>query len=160
MSRDRGGTEGRLLKLGLIATYLGTIGLVGARVDGRRRRVSVVDIGLIGLASHRVGRIVAFERVAVPLREPFTATVPDGTGVDETVVARGRGVQWAIGELMSCPTCVASWAALMMYVGLAVVPGPTRALISVLAAAGVAEVVHNAVEQLEWGGRAARVRAA
>lgn len=159
MSRDRGGTEGRLLKLGLIGCYLGSIAVVGARVE-RRRRLGVVDIGLIGIASHRVGRIVAFERVALPLREPFTATVPDGTGVDETVVARGRGVQWAIGELMSCPTCVASWAALMMYVGLAVVPGPTRALISVLAAAGVAEIAHNAVEQLEWGARAARVRAA
>lgn len=160
MSGDRGGVQGRALKLGLIASYVAAIGIIGSRADGRRARVGLVDIGLIGLAAHRVGRIVAFERVAVPLREPFTATVPDDTGVDETVVARGRGVQWAIGELLSCPTCVASWAALMMYLGLIVLPGPTRALVGVLAAAGVAEVTHNLVERLEWSARAARVRAA
>jgi hypothetical protein len=159
MSTDPGGTPARLLKLWLIAAYLGAIGLIGARLGARRAALGVVDIGLIGLASHRVGRIVAFERVAVPIREPFTATVPDSTGVDETVVARGRGVQWAVGELLSCPTCVASWAALMMYIGMALVPGPTRVLISVLSAAGVAELVHNSVERLEWTARAARVRA-
>lgn len=160
MSRDRGGTEGRVLKLGLIAAYLGTIGLAGTRSAQSRRSPGLIEITLMGLASHRIGRIVAFERVAVPIREPFTATVPDDSGVDDTVVARGRGVQWAIGELLSCPTCVASWAALMLYVGSTTLPGPTRAFVNVLAAAGVAEIVHNAVEQLEWSARSARARAA
>ena len=153
---DPAGTEGRLLKLSLIGTFLTSIAVAGATADRRLARLGALDLTKLGLASHRIGRMIAFERVAQPIREPFTATVPDETGADETVVARGRGVQWALGELMSCPTCVATWAALALYLGRAVLPGPTRVLVNVLAIAGVAEVAYVGVERLEWAARAAR----
>ena len=159
-SGDRSGISGRLLKLGLIGTFLTCIGLVGARAPNRLPPLGAIDLAVLGLASHRVGRMIAFERVAEPLREPFTSTVRDETGVDETVVARGHGVRWALGELLSCPTCVATWAAMLLYLGMTFVPGPTRVLVSVLAAAGVAEIAYVGVEHLEWSGRAARKAAA
>lgn len=145
-----------MLKLSLIGTFLASIAVAGATAERRLPRVDALDLAKLGLASHRIGRMIAFERVAQPIREPFTATVPDETGADETVVARGRGVQWAVGELMSCPTCVATWAALALYLGRAVLPGPTRVLVNVLAIAGVAEVAYVGVERLEWAARAAR----
>ena len=160
MARDRYGVEGRLLKLTLIGTFLTSIGLTGTTRGRDLPRIGPFELLLLGLASYRIGRMIAFERVAQPLREPFTATVPDESGADETVVARGRGVRWVIGELMSCPTCVATWAALVLYVGLALVPGPTRMLVNVLAAVGVAEIAHVSVEQLEWSSRASRRQSA
>ncbi|MDQ2688672.1 MAG: DUF1360 domain-containing protein [Chloroflexota bacterium] len=160
MTRDRTGTEGRVLKLSLIGTFLSSAAVAGTRPMHRLPRLGALDLAMLGLASHRIGRMIAFERVAEPLREPFTATVPDETGADDTVVARGRGVRWVLGELLSCPTCVGTWAAMFLYLGLTFVPGPTRVLMSVLAAAGVAEVAYVGVEQLEWSGRAARKAAA
>ena len=153
---DRTGTEGRLLKLSLIGTFLSSIAAAGTTAGRRLPRTDALELAKLGLASHRIGRMIAFERVAEPIRQPFTVTVPDETGADETVVARGRGIRWALGELVSCPTCVATWAALGLYLGMTFLPGPTRVLVNVLAAAGVAELAYVAVEQLEWGGRAAR----
>jgi hypothetical protein len=157
VSRDRAGTEGRLLKLTFIGSFLGAT----AVASGRRPVLPTpTELVMLGLASHRIGRMVAFERVGEPLRAPFTATVPDDSGADEAVVARGRGVRWVVGELVSCPTCVATWASLALAIGQRFLPGPTRVLVGILAVAGVAEVVNGVSEQLEWSARAARVSAA
>ena len=156
---DPAGTEGRLLKLTLVGTFLLSVLLVG-----RDRRVqapaAMRDLLLLGLASHRIGRMVAFERVAEPFRAPFTVTVPDDSGVDETVVARGHGVRWVVGELLSCPTCVATWSALTLTIGRRLLPGPTQMLVNILAVVGVSELVSSVVEDLEWRARAHRRSAA
>jgi hypothetical protein len=155
MSRDRNGPAGRALKLSLVGAFLATTGLAGSR-ERSRLAAHPFDIALTGLAAHRIGRMIAFEKVAEPLREPFTATVPDESGADDTVVARGRGLQWALGELLSCPICVGTWAALGLSIGRLVLPGPTRFVIRVLAIAGLAELNHVVVERLEWGARVDR----
>ena len=159
MQSDRNGPAGRVLKLSLAGVFLAASGLAGARGRGGNALGDPLEIGLTGLAAHRIGRMVAFEKVAEPLREPFTRTVPDESGADDTVVARGRGLQWAFGELLSCPVCVGTWAALGLSIGRMVLPGPTRFVIRVLAIAGIAELNYVAVERLEWGARASRRKA-
>ena len=159
MKSDRNGPAGRVLKLSLASVFLAASGLAGARGRGGNALGDPLEIGLTGLAAHRIGRMVAFEKVAEPLREPFTRTVPDESGADDTVVARGRGLQWAFGELLSCPICVATWAALCLSIGRMVLPGPTRFVIRVLAIAGIAELNYVAVERLEWAARASRRKA-
>ena len=154
---DPAGREGRLLKLTLIGTFFASVLAVGR--ERRQAPLGMRDLLLVGLASHRIGRMMAFERVAEPLRAPFTATVPDDSGVDETVVARGHGLRWVLGELLSCPTCVATWSALALTIGRSLVPGPTQMLVNVLAIVGVAELTTNAVEDLEWRARAHRRKA-
>ena len=156
MSRDRNGPAGRALKLSLVGAFLTATGVAGVRGGRGGTLTDPIELGLTGLAAHRIGRMIAFEKVAEPLREPFTATVPDETGVDETVVARGRGVRWAIGELLSCPICVGTWAALGLSIGRMVLPGPTSFVIRVLAIAGIAEINYVAVERFEWSARASR----
>ncbi len=156
MSRDPNGPAGRALKISLVATFLAAASVAGSKDRRQRGLGDPVDIALTGMAAHRIGRMIAFEKVAEPLREPFTATVPDSTGADDTVVARGRGLQWALGELLSCPVCVGTWAALVLSIGRMVLPGPTRFVTRVLAIAGIAELNYTAVERLEWGARSAR----
>ncbi len=156
MSRDRNGPAGRALKLSLVATFLAAAGIAGSKDRGGRGLGDPVDIALTGMAAHRIGRMIAFEKVAEPLREPFTATVPDSSGADDTVVARGRGLHWALGELLSCPICVGTWAALGLTIGRMILPGPTRFVTRVLAIAGIAELNYTAVERLEWGARSDR----
>ncbi|HEX2195271.1 MAG TPA: DUF1360 domain-containing protein [Candidatus Limnocylindria bacterium] len=155
---DRNGLAGRVLKTGLITAFLTGVGVLGR--GPYRDTTRLTDVTLTALAAHRIGRMLAYERVAEPIREPFTATVTDASGVDETVVARGTGMRWVIGELVSCPLCVATWASLALTAGRRFLPGPTQVLVRVLAIAGLAELNYSVVERLEWSARAARRKAA
>jgi hypothetical protein len=114
------------------------------------------DLIVLGLASYRTGRILAFERVAEPIRAPFTKTVPDDSGIGETVVAKGKGVQWSFGELFSCPICLATWVAAGLLYALELIPRPTRIYAGVMSIAGVAEIVYGLSETLSWFGHAKR----
>ena len=156
---DRNGPEGRALKLTLIGVFVAAATAAGSQRSAKAR-TSALELAMTGMAAHRIGRMIAFEGVAEPIREPFTATVPDESGADETTVARGRGVRGAIGELLSCPICVGTWAALGLSIGMRVLPGPTRFVVRVLSIAGLAELNYVAVERLEWSARAARRDAA
>jgi hypothetical protein len=148
---DRAGRDGRILKLTLIGSFL-TSGAVASlpSLVRRRPRTGPMQLMMLGTAAYRIGRMVAFERVAEPLRQPFTATVPDSSGAGETVVARGRGPQRVLGELLSCPICVATWAASGLFIGLGVLPRYTQTLLSVLSAVGVAELLNQVIEALTW----------
>lgn len=144
-----------------MAGFVALSALASAEPLARRRGpTGPMQLLLVGTAAYRIGRMLAFERVATPLRGPFTATVPDASGAGETVVARGRGPQWVIGELLSCPICVATWASAGLFAGLGVLPRFTRGLIAILAATGVAEILHGVVETLTWSSERARVQAA
>jgi hypothetical protein len=162
MSIDaRDDQENRATKLTLIGAFLALLAAFSARAASRGAPVEIrpFDLVLLGLATFRTGRLVAYERVAEPLREPVTETRPDDTGVGETVVAKGTGAQRALGELLSCPICVGTWAAAGLVYGLHLAPRPTRVFLGIMSAAGVAELLQCSNEALAWMGRAARKHA-
>jgi hypothetical protein len=118
-----------------------------------------LDLALLGLATFRAGRLTAYDRVTRPLREPFTETRPDDSGAGETVVAKGSGAREVLGELLSCPTCAGTWIAAGLVYGLRVAPRPTRAFMTIMGSAGIADLLNCASEVLSWTGRAARKQA-
>lgn len=139
------------------ATYLTLISIFGAlggafSLVARRRgddvRVGPLDFFLLGLATFRAGRLVAGDKVLEPLRAPFVATKEGGNPGEEEVEARGRGARRAIGELLSCSTCAGTWVAAFLVYGLRVAPTPTRALLLILAATGMAEITEKSVGAL------------
>ena len=142
----------------LMGVFLGVFGAFASRVRGKERPLDLrpLDVGLLGLATYRAGRLAAYDRVTEPLRDPFTETKPDEYGAGENVVAEGSGVRKAIGELVSCPTCVGTWVAAGLVYGLQVAPGPTRVLMTILGTTGLAELLGGASEALTWSGKAAR----
>jgi len=115
---------------------------------------------VLGLATYRTGRLVAFERVAAPLREPVTKTVPDASGAGEAVVAAGTGWRWTLGELLSCPTCIGTWVAAGLVYGMRLAPRPTNVFAAIMSITGVAQLLSEATEALTWFSRSARKRAA
>jgi hypothetical protein len=117
------------------------------------------DLALLGLATYRLSRLVAYDKVFEAERAPFAETVPDPTGAGDTVVPKGTGAQEAIGELISCPICIGTWISAILVYGLNIWPGPTRTLIKVMGVIGLAEVINAATEALQWNGEAARARA-
>ncbi len=155
-------TQEQAAKLTLASTFLGV--LVGFSGLLNRRGASVqlhpFDLAQLGLATYRTGRLVAYERVAAPLREPFTETVPDASGTGDAVVATGQGWKWTLGELMSCPVCIGTWVAAGLVYGLHLAPVPTRVYLAIMSSTGVAQILSDTTEALTWTARESRKQAA
>lgn len=116
-------------------------------------------LAALGLAAFRGGRAISYNAVFEWLRLPFTAVVPDSSGAGMSVESKGSGIQRAIGELLCCPVCTGTWVALIL-AGLLVWVYPFGLVSSiVLAAAGIAEIIHWFAERNEWQGRQAREEA-
>lgn len=149
--QDRDRREEHATKLVLTTVFFGTIGAF-AVVPALRRstvlRLGPLDLVLLGLTTYRVGHLVAYERIADPIREPFAERTPDPEGDGETIVPKGSGVQRALGELLSCPICVGTWAATALVYGLHLLPRPTRAFMAIMTATGIAQIVNTAVKAL------------
>jgi Protein of unknown function (DUF1360) len=154
--------ENRAAKLTLTGLFMAIMALFSARISGRREDLDIrpFDLLLLCLSTYRTGRLVAFERVTAPIREPFTETRPDDSGAGEVVVARGRGARRVLGELLSCPVCIGTWIAAGLVYGTHLAPRPTRVFLTVMGTAGAAELLNCSAEALGWSGRAARKDAA
>lgn len=156
MASRRQSLDERATKLGLIGFFWTMFAVMSLLKGDNIRRPGALEFVMLGLATFRMGRLIAFDSVAEPLRAPFTKTVPDESGAGDTVVAKGRGPREVIGELLSCPICAGTWIAAGLTYGLQLLPGPTRLLISVMSAIGLAEVLHSVTEALSWLGTAER----
>ncbi len=98
-----------------------------------------------------------YDKVAEPLRAPFTITTRDASGVGDTVASQPqRGVVRALGELLSCPICTGTWVAAALVYGLAIMPWATRTFMLLQGAVGIAELLHAAEEALKWTGQTER----
>ena len=157
--RDR--LANRATKLSLTGVFLALMAAFSAWISGGRQALEIrpFDLVLLGLSTYRTGRLVAFERVTEPLRQPFTETKPDDSGAGEVVVARGAGSRRVLGELVSCPVCVGTWVAAGLVYGLHLAPRPTRVYLAVMGTTGAAELLNCSAEALGWLGRAARKEA-
>jgi hypothetical protein len=98
-----------------------------------------MDLLLYGLATEHISRVITKDSLTSVLRSPFTRfKEAAGEGeVNEEVI--GTGVRHAVGELLTCPFCVAQWVATGLIAGSVALPGFTTAVVSVSAAARVSD---------------------
>jgi hypothetical protein len=116
--------------------------LAAARASGRTiDRPGVADVAIAGLATQKVSRLIAKDKVTSFLRAPFTR-FQDTAGHGELEEApRGSGLRYAVGELLVCPYCMAQWVAGGVAVGWVYAPRTTRLLAAMWAAQAVADGV-------------------
>jgi len=110
-------------------------GILAAARAGRERAAEPTSLGdllALGLASSRIGSVVAEERIAVFLRRPFA----DGPAA---VQPKGEGLTRAVGELVTCSHCVSLWAAGALASAHLARPRETRVVARIFAAYAVAE---------------------
>ena len=123
------------------------VAIVAARARGLPKGYSLVDMALVGVATHKLSRLIAKDKVTSAIRAPFTSfegSAPQGE-VDEK--ARGEGAQKAVGELISCPYCLGLWIAATLTMGLVYAPRATRMVsftFSALALSDVLQVAYRA----------------
>lgn len=115
-------------------SYVSALAGVGAVLHRQRGQVDLTprELVLLTLATFSLADVFAHERIATWIRRPFDVETSD----HRPGQPRGRGLRYAIGELMACSRCVGSWSALGL-VGLRVVsPSASGAVTTVLAAGG------------------------
>lgn len=121
------------------------------KASGRKlpERVGAGDLALITVATHKVSRLIAKDRVASAVRAPFTHLERDGGPAEVKERARGRGLRRAIGELLVCPYCLGLWVGAAFVAGLVVAPRATRWTASVFAVLFGSDVLQNAYKRME-----------
>jgi Protein of unknown function (DUF1360) len=129
--------------LALVALYNGLVGsfLAWRARSGRGfpERIGLGDVLLAGVATHKISRVIAKDRVTAPLRAPFTEFEEEGGPGEVEEKPRGSGLRRAIGELLVCPFCLGQWIATALLAGLAVAPRATRFVCSIFAAVTIGD---------------------
>jgi hypothetical protein len=109
---------------------LGTV-LVAARDKGEEP-VRAAEIIPLGVATFALSKLVAKEKVDAWVREPFVEERADGDRVP-----KGRGLRYAVGELLTCTRCVGTWSALGLVALRVTRPRESRVVNAVLGASAV-----------------------
>jgi hypothetical protein len=125
----------------------------GALLAGRRRlpeRYDVGDVALLSVATYKLSRLLAKDRVTSGIRAPFTRFEGDAGAAEVDERARGRGLRRALGELLVCPYCLEQWVGGGFVVGMVFAPRATRAtatMFTVVAGADVLQQGYTALRE-------------
>ena len=121
-------------------------GLLVARRQGRAlpETVRMYDVVLIGVATHKLSRLITKDKVTSVLRSPFTRFQEKAGHGEVEEAARGHGLRLAVGELLVCPYCIAHWVACAFTLGLVFAPRLTRLLAGMWSAHAIADAAHLA----------------
>jgi hypothetical protein len=119
---------------------------VAVKASGRPLpdRIGPYDLLLLGVATHKTSRTLTKEAITSPLRAPFTSYV-GASGHGEVVEqVSDAGHRHAVGELLTCPFCMAQWVATGFTVGLVLAPKLTRLALTVMVARTIADTLQFA----------------
>jgi hypothetical protein len=144
--------------LGGYAFLAGTYGsalagsLIALRAAGRELpgRPTAPDILLVGIATHKLSRLIAKDRVTSFLRAPFTQFQESSGQGEVEEQPRGEGLRLAVGELVVCPYCLAQWIASGLTIGLLGAPRLTRLISTIFVTHTISDflqIIYHAAEE-------------
>ena len=139
--------------LGAMAAYAAATGALSGAVKlsgrGLPARIRWSDVALLTVATFRVSRLLSKDPVTSPLRAPFTRFEGTSGPAELKEEVRGSGVRKAVGELVTCPFCLAQWTATAFAFGLVLAPRATRlaaAIMTAVAGSDLLQLAYNAAE--------------
>ncbi len=142
--------------LAIMAVYAAGVSAAGVLVRRRGHllpeRMTVPDLALVTVATHKLSRLLAKDPVTSPLRAPFTTFAGTSGPAELQEKVRGSGFRRAAGALVTCPFCLAVWVATGFAFSLLFAPRATRFAASILTAVAGADVLHLAYAALERTG--------
>ena len=137
------------LTLGFGAAVAGALAALRASGKELPERPSPGDLALLGVATHKVSRLIAKDKVTSFIRAPFTRFQERAGHGELEEAARGTGARYAVGELLVCPYCLAQWVAASFAVGLIAAPRTTRFVAGVYVAETVSDFLQLAYQAAE-----------
>jgi hypothetical protein len=138
---------------GSMTTYAASVAalLLLGRTTGYElpEKYSFRDLAVGGIATHKLSRLVARASVTSPIRAPFTKfKAPAGAGEHEESARGDHGVKHTIGELLTCPFCLAVWVGTAYVAGLATAPRLTRAVAAVMTVVATSDALQHGYQRL------------
>jgi Protein of unknown function (DUF1360) len=122
----------------LTSVFSGALGAFLLLAHGRLpERIGFGDVARIGLASYKLGRLVAKDEVTTWMRAPVTRD-------EDAQEPEPQGMTRALGELVTCPYCVGVWVAAGFACSLVLFPRETRFATTVFGAQAVADFLNAA----------------
>ncbi len=142
--------------LGAMGVYLGLVsaGAAAVRSSGRElpERIPLGDAFLLTVATFRLARRIAKDPVTSPIRAPFTQFQgPSGHAEIAEEVREHGGVKHAVGELLTCPFCLAQWVGTAFVFGYATAPKATRLAALTMTMVAGADVLQFAYDAIQTG---------
>jgi hypothetical protein len=140
--------------LGAMGVYAGLVAAAATaiRVSGRKlpTRIPFGDAVLLTVGTFRLARRIAKDPVTSPLRAPFTSFQgPSGEAEICEEVREHGGIKHAVGELLTCPFCLAQWVGTGFVLGYVTAPRATRLAaltMTIVAGSDVLQFVYDAVQ--------------
>lgn len=125
--------------------------LVALRAGRRElpQRITAGDVLLIGVATHKLSRLISKDKVTSFLRAPFTRFQESSGHGEVEEEPCGHGLRFAVGELLVCPYCLAQWVATGLTIGLIGAPRLTRLVSTVFVAHTVSDFLQIAYRVAE-----------
>lgn len=148
--RQDGRIDGYTAALGVFGAGIAASAAVGwLRGDRVPQQYAILDLVLGALATHKFSRLLSKDAVTMPLRAPFTKyEEPAGSGeVNES--PRQTHPQHTIGELVTCPFCLAPWVASGYVAGLVLAPRLARTWAAASSIVAASDVLQHAYARLE-----------
>ena len=140
--------------LGAMSVYAGLVAAAATaiRASGRElpTRIPIGDAVLLTIGTFRLARRIAKDPVTAPLRAPFTSF--QGASGEAEVAEEVRehgGVKHAVGELLTCPFCLAQWVGTGFVLGYVAAPRATRLAaltMTMVAGSDVLQFVYDAIQ--------------
>ena len=126
--------------------------LIALRVRGQQlyERPKAADVLLVGIATHKLSRLIAKDKVTSFIRAPFTRFQQASGQGEVEEQPHGHGLRLAVGELLVCPYCLALWIATGLTLGLIGAPRLTRLVSTIFVAHTISDflqVTYRAAEQ-------------
>ena len=140
--------------LGAMGVYVGLVAAAATavRASGRElpERIPLGDTVLLTVATFRLARRIAKDPVTSPIRAPLTRFegASGHAEVAEEVREHG-GVKHAVGELLTCPFCLAQWVGTAYVFGYVTAPKATRLAaltMTMVAGSDVLQFVYDAIQ--------------
>jgi hypothetical protein len=137
-----------------MGVYLGLVSAAATavRASGRRLpdRIPVGDAALLTVATFRLARRIAKDPVTSPIRAPFTRFegASGHAEVAEEVREHG-GVKHAVGDLLTCPFCLAQWVGTAFVFSYVAAPKATRLAaltMTMVAGSDVLQFVYDGIQ--------------
>jgi hypothetical protein len=142
--------------LGAMSAYVGLVSAAAAavRASGRQLpdRIPVGDALLMTVATFRLARRIAKDPVTSPIRAPFTQFEGQSghAEVAEEVREHG-GMKHAVGELLTCPFCLAQWVGTGFVFGYVTAPRATRLAALTMTMVAGSDVLQFAYDAIQTG---------
>jgi hypothetical protein len=108
-------------------------------------KLSLGELLLLAGATAHGARLISKDAVLSWVRAPFTRFVEPGAPSEVNEEPRKDSqVQHAVGELLTCPFCLATWVAALFTYGMSLAPRFTRLMAGLFCTIGLANVLQLA----------------